>query len=80
MRDPAGLKIAGGTAREGKDEAIAFVVALNRAVSGTVTVDYATADEGIEPPLPEVVLDLVGQLPDVREPEGLRQGSPAGRG
>ena len=63
MRDPAGLKIAGGTAREGKDEAIAFVVALNRAVSGTVTVDYAMADEGIEPPLPEVVLDLVGQLP-----------------
>ena len=31
------------------------------------------ADEGIEPPLIEVVLDLVGQLPGVGEPEALRR-------
>ena len=37
---------------------------------GRVVLD---ADEGIEPPLPEAALDLVGQLPDVGEPEGLRR-------
>ena len=41
----AGLKVAGGLAREGKDEAIDFSVTLSRAASGTVTVDYATEDE-----------------------------------
>ena len=33
------------------------------------------ADEGTEPPLPEAALDLVGPLPDVGEPEGLRRGA-----
>ncbi len=42
---PAGLKVAGGKAREGRDEAIDFAVTLTRAASGTVTVDYATEDE-----------------------------------
>ncbi len=42
---PAGLKVAGGKAREGRDEAIDFAVTLTRAASGTATVDYATADE-----------------------------------
>ena len=41
----AGLKVAGGRAREGRDEAIDFEVTLSRAASGTVTVDYATVDE-----------------------------------
>ena len=41
----AGLKVAGGRAREGRDEAIDFAVTLSRAASGTVTVDYATEDE-----------------------------------
>ena len=31
------------------------------------------ADEGIEPPRTKAALDLVGQLPDVGEPEGLRR-------
>ena len=39
------LKVAGGRAREGTDEAIDFAVTLSRAASGTVTVDYATVDE-----------------------------------
>ena len=45
VRGPAGLKVAGGRAREGRDEAIDFAVTLSRAASGTVTVDYATEDE-----------------------------------
>ena len=40
----AGLKVAGGKAREGVDEAIDFAVTLSRAATGTVTVDYATED------------------------------------
>ena len=42
---PAALKVAGGRAREGRDDAIDFAVTLTRAASGTVTVDYATEDE-----------------------------------
>ena len=45
VRGLPGLKVAGGKAREGRDEAIDFAVTLSRAVSGTVTVDYATEDE-----------------------------------
>ncbi len=41
---PATLSVADAEAREGADEAMAFRVTLGRAVSGTVTVDYATAD------------------------------------
>ena len=42
---PPRLKVAGGRVREGKGDAIDFRVTLNRAASGTVTVDYATEDE-----------------------------------
>ena len=73
MRDPAGLRVAEDTARNGKDEAIAFAVALNRAASGTVTVDYATLDEGIEPPLSEAAEEFVGPLRGVGEPAGFRR-------
>ena len=45
VQGPAGLKVAGGRAREGRDEAIDFAVTLSRAAAGTVTVDYATEDE-----------------------------------
>ena len=41
---PALISVADAEAREGADEAIAFAVTLNRAASGPVTVDYATAD------------------------------------
>ena len=41
---PALISVADAEAREGVDEAVAFPVTLNRAASGTVTVDYATAD------------------------------------
>ncbi|MCY4119879.1 MAG: SwmB domain-containing protein [Acidobacteria bacterium] len=41
---PALLSVADAEAREGVDEAVEFAVTLNRAASGTVTVDYATAD------------------------------------
>ena len=41
---PPRLKVAGGRVREGKGDAIDFRVTLNRAASGTVTVDYATED------------------------------------
>ena len=41
---PALLSVADAEAREGADEAVEFAVTLNRAASGTVTVDYATAD------------------------------------
>ena len=37
------------------------------------------AGEGIEPPLPEAADDLVGQIPDVGEPEGLRRATEAPR-
>ena len=35
--------------------------------------------EGIEPPLPEAADDLVGQIPDVGEPEGRRRATEAPR-
>ena len=41
---PPLVSVADAEAREGTDEAAAFAVTLNRAASGTVTVDYATAD------------------------------------
>ena len=41
---PVRIRIAGGKAREGKDESLDFAVTLNRAASGAVSVDYATAD------------------------------------
>lgn len=62
-RDPAGLRVAEDTARNGKDEAIAFVVALHRVAAGTVTVDYATADEDIEPPLSEAADEPFARSP-----------------
>ena len=37
---------------EGQGRGDRAAVALNRAASETVSVHYATADEGIEPPLP----------------------------
>ena len=41
---PVRIRIAGGKAREGKDESLDFAVSLSRAASGAVSVDYATAD------------------------------------
>ena len=41
---PVRIRIAGGKAREGKDESLDFAVTLSRAASGAVSVDYATAD------------------------------------
>ena len=41
---PAGLSVADARAREGADKTIDFEVSLSRAVSGTVTVSYATID------------------------------------
>ena len=41
---PAGLSVADAEAEENVDETIDFTVTLDRAASGTVTVDYATAD------------------------------------
>ena len=38
------LSVADATAREGTDAAVGFEVSLSRAASGSVTVDYATAD------------------------------------
>ena len=38
------VSIAGGSGTEGDDEEIDFTVTLDEAASGTVTVDYATAD------------------------------------
>lgn len=40
---------------------------------GAAPAGYATADEGIEPPLSEAVDALVGPLPGVGEPEGPRR-------
>ena len=42
------VSIAGGSGTEGDDGAIAFTVTLDEAASGTVTVDYATADGSAE--------------------------------
>ena len=41
---PPLVSVADAEAREGVDQAAAFAVTLNRAASGTVTVDYATVD------------------------------------
>ena len=41
---PAGLSVADAQAEENTDPSIDFTVSLDRAASGTVTVDYATAD------------------------------------
>ena len=41
---PVGISVADARAREGTDAAIDFAVSLSRAASGTVTVDYATAN------------------------------------
>ena len=41
---PALVSVADAQAREVIDEAVAFPVSLSRAASGTVTVDFATAD------------------------------------
>ncbi len=41
---PALLSVADARATEGVDSAVEFAVTLSRAASGTVTVDYATAD------------------------------------
>ena len=42
------VSIAGGSGTEGDDDSIAFTVTLDEAASGTVTVDYATADGSAE--------------------------------
>ncbi len=42
--DPAVLSVADARVREGPDATLAFEVTLNRPASGTVTVDYATAN------------------------------------
>ena len=42
------VSIAGGSGTEGDDSSIAFTVTLDEAASGTVTVDYATADGSAE--------------------------------
>ena len=55
--------------REGNEPAPGRVEAATGDVSGRRMV--LDADEDIEPPLTEAALDLVGQLPDVGEPEGL---------
>jgi len=39
-----GVSVADASANEGADAAVEFVVSLSRAASGTVTVDYATAN------------------------------------
>ena len=44
VRGPPALTVADARAAEGTDESIGFAVTLDRAASGTVTVDYATAD------------------------------------
>ena len=41
---PVALTVADARVREGTDETIDFTVSLSRAASGSVTVDYATAD------------------------------------
>ena len=41
---PPALSVADADAREGTDSAVVFTLALNRASSAEVTVDYATAD------------------------------------
>ena len=42
--DPAALSVADARVREGPDAVLSFAVTLDRPASGTVTVDYATAN------------------------------------
>ena len=44
VRGPVTLSVADAQGEEGTDETIGFAVSLSRAVSGAVTVEYATAD------------------------------------
>ena len=44
VRGPVAVSVADARAEEGTDETIDFAVSLSRASSGTVAVDYATAD------------------------------------
>ena len=44
VRGPAGLSVANAEATEGTDADMTFTVSLDRSVSRTITVDYATAD------------------------------------
>ena len=44
VRGPVGISVADARVEEGDGALLAFVVTLSRAASGTVTVDYATAD------------------------------------
>ena len=44
VQGPPRLSVADAEAREGEDAAVEFAVTLSRAASGTVTVDFATAD------------------------------------
>ena len=44
VRGPVTLSVADAQGEEGTDQTIGFAVSLSRAASGTVTVDYATAD------------------------------------
>ncbi len=44
VRGPVAVSVADARAEEGTDETIDFAVTLSRAASGTVAVDYATAD------------------------------------
>ena len=44
VRGPVTVSVADARAEEGADETIDFAVTLSRAASGTVTVDYTTAD------------------------------------
>ena len=44
MRGPAALSVADARVREASDATLDFAVTLSRAASGTVTVEYATAD------------------------------------
>ena len=44
VADPVGISVADAQVEEGADAVLAFVVTLDRAASGTLTVDYATSD------------------------------------
>ena len=44
------ISISGATATEGTDETMDFLVWLNQATSGTVTVKYSTVDVTAESP------------------------------
>ena len=44
VADPVGISVADARVEEGADAVLAFAVTLDRAASGTLTVDYATSD------------------------------------